>query len=49
MTLVVKIAQGGEPARNNLVLGLGATELHKTCEEVGGKSISNTAADYRTR
>lgn len=32
MTLVVKVSEGGEPTRNNLVLGLGATELHKTCE-----------------
>lgn len=30
MTLVVKVTEGGEPTRNNQVLGFGATELHKT-------------------
>lgn len=49
MTLIVKVTEGGEPTRNNLVLGLRATELHQTWrKEVRVKSIQNTAVDYRT-
>lgn len=30
-TLVIKVTERSEATRNNLVLGLGATELHQTC------------------
>lgn len=46
MTLVVKVTDGGEPTRNDLVLSQGATELHQTCEgnKVGGGGEINYQA-----
>lgn len=51
LTLVVKVTQRGQTARNNLVLGLGATKFHKTCggekKEGIAKPLLRAATDHR--
>lgn len=40
MTLIVKVTEGGQMTRNNLVLDLGTTELQQTWKGGQGKKIN---------